>query len=58
MPNNKVLELAAEYFTYSKVASTLGVHTKLAIIKVQLLNSKGHKLNIPYIPQANFLGNI
>lgn len=52
------LELAAEDYTYSQIACTLGVHTELAMIKAQLLNSKGHKLNIPYIPHSNFLGKI
>lgn len=53
-----MLELSTDSFTYNQIASTLGVHTELAMIKAQLLNSKGHKLNIPYVPKANFLGKI
>lgn len=48
----------AENYTYSQIACALGVHTELAMIKAQLLNSRGHKLNIPYIPRSNFLEKI
>ncbi|MBW9158801.1 ImmA/IrrE family metallo-endopeptidase [Clostridium tagluense] len=58
MPDDKFLELVAQDFTYSQIACTLGVHTDLAIIKAQLLNKKGHNLNVPYVPGANFLGKI
>lgn len=58
IPDYSFLELAAEDYTYSQIACTIGVHTELAMIKAQLLNSRGHKLNIPYIPHSNFLGKI
>jgi Zn-dependent peptidase ImmA (M78 family) len=56
--DDNFLELAAEDYTYSQIACTLGVHTELAMIKAQLLNNRGHKLNVPYIPNSNFLGKI
>ncbi|MBU3145627.1 ImmA/IrrE family metallo-endopeptidase [Clostridium sp. CF012] len=58
MSDDKFLELVAQDYTYSQIACTLGVHTELAIIKAQLLNSRGHDLNVPYEPGANFLGKI
>jgi len=58
IPDDKFLELVAEEYTYSQLACTLGVNTELAIIKAQLLNSRGHNLNVPYVPGANFLGKI
>jgi Zn-dependent peptidase ImmA (M78 family) len=58
VPDNNFLDLVAENFTYKQIACTLGVKTELLIVKAQLLNSKGYNLNIPYIPQANFLGKI
>ena len=58
IPDDKFLELVAEEYTYSQIACTLGVHTDLAIIKAQLLNNRGHNLNVPYVPGANFLGKI
>ncbi len=53
-----LLDLLNKDYTYSQIASELEVHTELAVIKAQILNSKGHKLSIPYIPAANFLGKI
>ncbi|MGV8983886.1 ImmA/IrrE family metallo-endopeptidase, partial [Clostridium sp.] len=58
MPDDKFLELVEQDYTYAQIACTLGVHTELALIKAQLLNSKGHNLNVPYVPGANFLGKI
>ena len=58
LPDDKFLELAAYDYTYAQIACTLGAHTELAIIKAQILNSRGHKLNLPYVPGANFLGKI
>jgi Zn-dependent peptidase ImmA (M78 family) len=58
MEDDKFLELAAYDYTYIQIARSLGVHTELAMIKAQLLNSKGHKLNVPYVPGANFLRKI
>lgn len=56
--DNDILELSADNITYSQITSTLGVHTELAMIKTQLLNSKDYKLNTSYVPNANFLGKI
>ncbi len=56
--DSDILELLTENYTYSQIGSVLGVHTELAMIKAQILNSKGHKLFIPYVPEANFLGKI
>ena len=58
IPDEKFLDLVAEDYTYAQIACTLGVHTELAMIKAQLLNSRGHKLNVPYVPGANFLRKI
>ena len=58
IPDDKFLELLAYDYTYSQIACTVGVHTELVMIKAQLLNSRGHKLNLPYVPGANFLGKI
>ncbi|MBZ9623304.1 hypothetical protein G9F71_010625 [Clostridium sp. FP2] len=58
MPDDKFLELVAQDYTYSQIACILGVHTELVLIKAQLLNRKGHNLNIPYVPGADFLGKI
>jgi Zn-dependent peptidase ImmA (M78 family) len=58
MPDYKFLELADYDYTYAQIACTLGVHTELAMIKAQILNSRGHKLNVPYVPGASFLGKI
>ena len=58
IPDDKFLELLAYDYTYSQIACNLGVHTELVMIKAQLLNSRGHKLNLPYVPRANFLGKI
>ncbi|KZL93940.1 ImmA/IrrE family metallo-endopeptidase [Clostridium magnum] len=56
--DNNFFELASEKCTYDQIASLLGVHTELAMIKAQILNSRGYKLNVPFVPQANFLGKI
>lgn len=56
--DDNLLELVAEDYTYSQIACTLGVHTELTMIKAHILNSRGHKLNIPYIPHSNFLKKI
>lgn len=58
IPDYNFLELSAEDYTYSQITCTIGVHTELAMIKTQLLNSRGHKLNVPYIAHSNFLGKI
>ncbi|MGH4137759.1 ImmA/IrrE family metallo-endopeptidase [Clostridium sp.] len=58
MPDDTFLELVAQDYTYSQIACALNVHTELTIIKAQLLNNRGHKLNLPYVPGANFLGKI
>lgn len=58
IPDYNFLELASEDYSYPQIAAALGVHIELAMIKAQLLNSRGHKLNIPYIPNSNFLGKI
>ena len=58
IPDGDFFDLVAENYTYTQIASLLGVHTELAIIKAQILNNRGHKLNIPYTPLANFLGKI
>lgn len=52
------LELANEGYTYSQIACILAVHKELAIIKAQILNTRGYNLKIPYIPHANFLGKV
>lgn len=44
IPDYSFLELVSQNFTYSQ--------------KAGLLNKKGYKLNIPYMPKANFLGNM
>ena len=56
--DDKFLELLSYDYTYSQIACNLGVHTELVMIKAQLLNGRGHKLNLPYVPGANFLGKI
>lgn len=58
IPNYNFLELAAEDHPYPQVACTLGLHTKLAMVKAQLLNTRDYKLNIPYVPSSYFLGKI
>lgn len=58
IPDNNFFELAVEKYTYDHLASVLGVYIKLAMIKAQILNNRGYKLNGPYIPQSNFLGKI
>ena len=58
IPDNIFFDLANEKYTYEQIASVLGVNIELAMIKAQLLNSRGYKLNIPYIPPANFLGKV
>lgn len=58
IPDGNFFELAAEKYTYNHIASVLGVHTELAMIKAQILNRRGYKLNAPYVSQANFLGKI
>jgi Zn-dependent peptidase ImmA (M78 family) len=54
--DNSFLDKVAENYTYAQIACTLGVHTELVMVKAQLLNSRGHKLNVPYVPKSNFLG--
>ena len=54
----RFLELSFDNFTYYQIASDLGVHSELAMINAQMLNSRGHNLNIPYMPHSNFLGKI
>ncbi|GAA0182133.1 ImmA/IrrE family metallo-endopeptidase [Clostridium sediminicola] len=56
--DNDFLELATNGYTYSQIACILNVHTELAMIKAQLLNSRGYNFKIPYIPRANFLGKV
>ena len=58
IPDNRFLELSVDNYTYDQIGGELGVHSELALIKAQLLNSRGHNLNIPYVPQSNFLGKI
>lgn len=56
--DNDFLELATNDYTYEQIAKTLEVHTDLVLIKAQLLNGRGHKLKVPYIPNANFLNRV
>ena len=58
MPDHKFLELVSYDYTYAQIACILGARTELAIIKAQILNSRGHKLNLPYVPGSNFLRKI
>lgn len=58
IPDDSFLNLAFENYTCSQIASNLGVHAELAIIKAQILNSKGYYFKIPYLPSSNFLGKI
>lgn len=57
IPDDRFFELAGENATYEHLAYELEVHKELVMIKARLLNARGHKLNIPYIPNANFLAN-
>ena len=56
--DSSFFELSIYNYTYDQIGSELGVHSELAMIKAQLLNSRGHNLNVPYLPQSNFLGKI
>lgn len=58
IPDDNFLELVSQNFTYSQIACSLNVKAELVMIKAELLNKKGYKLNIPYIPKANFLGKM
>ena len=58
IPDEQFFESLDEESTYNSLASKLGVHAELLMIKAQLLNSRGHNINIPYVPQSNFLGKI
>lgn len=51
------IECSNSFRTYSQVAAELHIHEELAIIKGIILNSKGHKLNIPYDPKSTYLGD-
>lgn len=56
--DNKFIELSFENYTFVQIASEIGVLPELVMIKAHLLNCRGYKLNVPYIPQANFLGKV
>jgi|GEM_PF-4204838 len=49
--DDNFLSLAYENCTYKQIAYTLGVHTKLAMIKAQLLTIRGN-INVLYIPNS------
>jgi len=50
------LNCASMQYTYAQIAAELNVHEELAIIKGDILKRRGHKLNIPYVPKAGYLG--
>lgn len=56
--DNDFLKLTTNGYTYEEIAKILEVHTELVLIKAQLLNGRGHKLNVPYLPSANFLNRV
>lgn len=58
MADDKFLDLVAQDYAYSQIACSVRVHKDLAIIKAQLLNSRGHNLSVPYVPGADFWGKI
>lgn len=49
-------DYASMGYTAGQMAAELNVHEELIIIKATILNKQGHKLNIPYIPDSNYLG--
>lgn len=50
------LDYAGMKYTYAMIAAELNVHEELAVIKADILKRQGHKLNIPYVPKAGYLG--
>lgn len=49
------LDCASMKYTSAQIASELNVHEELAIIKGTILNWQGYNLNIPYLPNSNYL---
>ncbi|NMM65823.1 hypothetical protein HBE96_24915 [Clostridium sp. P21] len=47
-----------ENYLLANIATILVAHTELAMIKAQILNNRGYKLNVLYVPQANFLEKV
>ncbi len=54
--DKEVMSYAEDGYTVEEMAKDLYVPYPLALIKINDMNSRGYKLNIPYIPKADFLG--
>ncbi len=51
-----VISYGEDGYTAEEMAKELYVPYPLALIKLNDMNNRGYKLNIPYVPKAEFLG--
>jgi len=54
--DNDIFDYATMGYTSSQIAAKLNVHEELVLMKANILNRQGHKFNISYIPDSNYLG--
>ena len=56
--DEELIELLRGGYDVVQISSTLGTNVNLTLIKLNELNRMGWKLDLPYLPKADFLKNL
>lgn len=51
-----MLELSSYGYTIEEIAKSLNVHFQIALIKAADMAARGYEANVPFVPNADFLG--
>lgn len=55
---DELIELMKRGYNEVQLASCMGTNVNLMLIKLNEMNKMGYRLNLPYVPYANFLKQI